>query len=589
MRPETLTECPDRGAAPALTEPPGEAWLQASADLLRQQRQTALALREAHDGLERRNAALASYTALLRATLDGAPEGVAAIDLDGQVIAHNARLAEVWGFAPEWLEGCDEEALYGLMRERAQDPSAFDRLLDRVAAAPQREHRGSLMLRDGRVLERHCMPQRLHGCIIGTVTQWSDVTARRRTAAAERARRRAERESRAKSEFIARMSHELRTPLNAIIGFSDLLLGDGGLRLDETQQRRLGHVRRAGGQLLGLIDDLLDLSRLDAGALPVRLQPVHAAPLAQELLAEFQLQARAAEVRLQLEPQGLGWLRADPLRLRQVLGNLVSNAIKYNRRGGLVRLHGERHGELLRLVVGDSGEGMTPAQQADLFKPFQRLGREAGPVEGVGLGLSLARGLAELMGGQLRLLSSDPQGTRMALDLRACAAPAQEPAPQQHPAPQTIGAPRADLCGEVLCVDDHRVNRELLRDLLAQRPGVRLHLAANAAEALACAATRRLDAVVLDIMLPDMDGAALLAALRRLPRQQALPAIAVSAGAYVSDVNAALAAGFDEYLTKPLQGAALLAWLDEILEGGAARLPAGPGATPTLPDPSRRP
>jgi len=251
--------------------------------------------------------------------------------------------------------------------------------------------------------------------------QLADELERRvleRTAELEHARDEAERANRAKSEFLSRMSHELRTPLNAILGFGQLL------ELDLAEPKPRGQVLQildAGRHLLSLINDVLDLSRIEAGQFAVRPEPVALRPLVDEVLALMQPQAQARGIVLQGPGPGQAELavRADRTRLKQVLLNLLSNAVKYNRPQGGVSVAVERHGLWCRLVVADTGPGLTPDQQARLFVPFERLGAAQSAVEGTGIGLALSRRLVEMMDGRIGVDSAPGQGSRFWVELPA--------------------------------------------------------------------------------------------------------------------------------------------------------------------------
>lgn len=269
------------------------------------------------------------------------------------------------------------------------------------------------VLSRGRVVQRDA-----HGRALRMVGTLIDVTDSRELQAARSACERAEAANRAKNEFLSRMSHELRTPLNAVLGFAQLLslrLGDGDI---DNQRRQLGHIEQAGWHLLAMINDVLDLSRVESGELALSLGALALPALWAEVVAMLTPLAARHAVRLhdaEVPPQVR--VLADPLRLKQVLSNLVSNAIKYNRPGGWVRLDVAVQGRCWRLSVSDNGIGITPAQMAHLFEPFNRLGRERSGIEGVGIGLVLTRQLVERMGGHLALRSSLEHGTTVDIDL----------------------------------------------------------------------------------------------------------------------------------------------------------------------------
>lgn len=416
-----------------------------------------------------------------------------------------------------------------------------------------------------RWLEGQGSPERLAD---GT-TLWHgyihDVTARKRYDAALVDAQAAEQANTAKTEFLSRMSHELRTPLNAVLGFAQLLLTDDAAPLWDSQRVRVGHIEHAGQHLLAMIGDVLDLSRIESGNLPLAPQSLPVATLLDEALALVAPTARASGVTLcpptWTEPLHV---RADPIRLRQVLINLLSNAIKYNRSGGQVELCASTpDATTVRLAVRDTGLGLAPPQLAHLFEPFNRLGAERLGIEGTGLGLAIARRLMHMMGGDIDVESSPGQGSTFAVTLPRTAMPPIA-ARVQAPAPGAVGAPHS-----VLYAEDNELNVELVRQVLLGREGCELRIARNGREAIASARAVPPDLLLIDMHLGDMTGVDVLTALRDVPALAGVPRIALSADALPEHVRFACEQGFDDYLTKPVDLAALLACLDRHLEGRA--------------------
>ena len=371
------------------------------------------------------------------------------------------------------------------------------------------------------------------------------------------ARDEAESANRAKSEFLSRMSHELRTPMHAILGFGQLLQGDAALSLAEPSRMHLREMLRAARRLLGLINELLDLERIEAGELPLTLDAVELAPLLQECLQASE--AVALEHRVQLpEPQTLsldGRVLADHERLKQVLLNMLSNAIQHNGRGGQVGLQVARDGDALRITVSDTGTGLDEAQRSRLFHAFERLSAYRGAVDGAGIGLALSKRLVELMDGQIGLDSEPGVGSRFWVRL-ACADAA--PAPlDDAPSCQT---------GTVLYVEDNPVNVLLMEAMLGQQTQLRLISAELPETGLQLARERRPDLVLLDIQLPGIDGYEVLRRLRADDGTRDIPVIAVSANAMPGDIERGQAAGFDAYLTKPIDQRVLMATLQRVLQ-----------------------
>jgi signal transduction histidine kinase/CheY-like chemotaxis protein len=395
------------------------------------------------------------------------------------------------------------------------------------------------------------------------------ASERRRTEEALAEKRLAERANRTKTEFMARMSHELRTPLNAILGFTQILQRDTPRTLVPEQKRELEHVLHAGHHLLSLIDDLLDLSRVEAGTLALQFGPVDTLDLLRDAMGQVASQAEAQGVALELtpSPRPLPLARADRTRLRQVVLNLLSNAIKYNRRGGRVVLSAALDEGRLRLAVRDTGVGLSAAQLAQLFQPFNRLGREGSGIQGTGIGLMITRSLVEAMDGTLAVTSEEGVGSefRVTLPLAALGGAGEAGGPDSLPPDHAPGA------GAVLYIDDDEVNRILMQSYLGVRPQVQLALAASGVEGLAMARATPQDLLLIDMMMPGMNGLEVLAAVRADPQLRHLPCLAISANAMPDEIETARRAGFDGYLVKPIAVDALLHEIDQRLAPAAAQ------------------
>ena len=410
------------------------------------------------------------------------------------------------------------------------------------------------------------------GRLDGYVTYGWDTTARK---AAERnliaARDEAERANQAKSAFLSRMSHELRTPLNAVLGFAQLIDRDTDEPPRPMQRERVQQILRGGAHLLVLINEVLDLARIEAGAVPMNVEAVDLDALLPECrqLVEATARQQGVQLDLALPPQGLGRVVTDATRLRQVLLNLLSNAIKYNRAGGRVCLSGQTDGPCVTLSVSDTGPGLSPAQQARLFQAFERLDADRGPVEGTGIGLALSKALVDLMGGRIGVRSRPGSGSTFWVELprgevstltavlATATTPAADLAPFERaggadPSSLPVAAPSADRW-QVLYIEDNAVNQIVVESMLKQLPQVSLTLAAEPEQGLAMVLARPPDLVLLDIQLPFMSGFEVLRRLRADPATRHVPVIAVSANAMPEDLARAREAGFDDYVTKPLQ------------------------------------
>jgi PAS domain S-box-containing protein len=465
--------------------------------------------------------------------------------IGGAVVAANPAACAMFG--------CDEETIKLLGRTglvSATDPR-FDELIARRGVDGHATGVVAMMRADGTPFEAAASSVMMTDD--GEVyCSWvlHDVTERRVAEAAVAARIAAEDANRAKTEFIAHMSHELRTPLNAILGFSAVLQMDTRRALHPAHLLQVGHIRNAGTHLLAMISDLLDLSSMESGSVRLNVEPIDPWQLAMKAIRDLAARAEAAQVEVEIRPPlpTLGRMLGDPTRFSQIVLNLLSNAIKYNRPGGRARVTLRAHDGRLSLSFRDGGCGMAPAQLEALFQPFNRLGREGSNIEGTGIGLVITKRLVEQMGGTLRVSSQVDDGSEFEVDLpfeRAESASR----PALVAAAEALGA---DVTCSVLYIDDDPINRLLVKALLETRRDVRLRLAASGGEGLAAAAERRPDLVLSDMRMDGMNGLEVMRALRAQDELRGLRIVAVSASAMAAEIDMALAAGFDNYLTKPV-------------------------------------
>jgi signal transduction histidine kinase/CheY-like chemotaxis protein len=392
-----------------------------------------------------------------------------------------------------------------------------------------------------------------------------DITGRKQIESELRqAKAEAEAANAAKSDFLSSMSHELRTPLNAILGFAQLLQRDRRAPLDPRQQDMVQHVVRGGEHLLKLIDEILDLAKIESGNVPMSPEPVAVAEVLREVGATIlPMVERAGDAHdVRPVPEGLPPAFVDRTRFAQILLNFGSNAIKYGRAGGVVRIAAALAGDRIRIVVSDEGLGIPAAQQDRIFQPFHRAGQETGPIEGTGIGLTITKRLAEMMGGAVGFRSEPGRGSDFWVDLPVAAAGDLGPwiAPEVAPAERAADGGRRHT---LLYVQDNPANVAFMESLVDTLEGVRLLAAPTAELGLELARAHRPDVIILDINLPGMSGYDALQRLRERPETAAIPVIALSASATERDVRRGQEAGFARYLTKPVK-------VDELTEVLAA-------------------
>ncbi|HEX8310624.1 MAG TPA: ATP-binding protein [Chthoniobacteraceae bacterium] len=376
----------------------------------------------------------------------------------------------------------------------------------------------------------------------------------------------AERATRAKNEFLSRMSHELRTPLNAILGFAQLLDRPD---LQAVQRERIGHIYRAGRHLLELINEVLDIARIESGRMELSLEPVRVCEAFQEVISLLRPLAAQRNVELICEAEQLeaAFALADRQRFKQVLLNLVGNAIKYHREGGgTVRLSAMPvPAERLRVLVIDDGPGISAEKIDRLFVPFDRLGVEGSEVQGTGLGLALSKRLTEAMGGSLGAESSEGEGSTFWVKLPRAQSPLARAVTQGSTPATALYPPAQGGSWKVLYVEDNLANLNLLEHVLAEHSGVELLSAMQGRVGLDLAREHRPDLILLDLHLPDLPGREVLLQLKSDPLTRAIPVVVMSADATGPQIERLRAAGAADYLTKPLDLSLFLKVLNQYL------------------------
>jgi len=396
-----------------------------------------------------------------------------------------------------------------------------------------------------------------HGRLRGFAKVTRDMSQRRIAQELEReAKEAAQRTNRIKSEFLSGMSHELRTPLNAVLGFAQLLALDD---LEPHQHEAVDQITKAGELLLRLVDELLDLSRIEADRMMVSLEPVHIGTLIRGCVNLAAPIAAARSVRIVAPPRHEAnvYALADQQRLQQVMMNLLSNAIKYNRDEGIVRIEVSADGDRVRISVADTGEGPDPDSLDRLFVPFERLVAPDSRIVGSGLGLALSKRLVELMDGMITAESTPGAGSTFHVSLPRTAGPDLDRADDDKAAAAPITT--------VLYIEDNIANLQLVERILERVGDIEVLSAVQGRLGLELARTHRPDLILLDLHLPDISGEDVAKALRADDATREIPIVVLSADAYSSKRQRLLALGVDGYMTKPFKVPKLIALIKELV------------------------
>jgi PAS domain S-box-containing protein len=511
---------------------------------------------------------------LLGAALDATGDGILVVDPEGRIASFNQRFVEMWRVPDDVVASRDDAAAVGAVLGQLRDPDAFLAKVEVLYQQPEAESLDVLEFLDGRVFERSSRPQRVGGEIVGRVWSFHDISERRRLESElASALNQAQEASRLKSAFLATMSHEIRTPMNGVLGLTELLLDSD---LDATQRRHLLALRESGRTLMALINDILDFSKIEAGKLDLEEVDFDLAEClrgASDIVSSA-ARAKGLALRLRVADGVPSRVRGDSLRLRQVLLNLVGNAVKFTDRGTVtIAVDRAGHGRL-RFSVADTGIGIDPSARHKLLHPFSQADssttRRFG---GTGLGLAICAQLIGLMDGALDFESRVGAGSTFWFEIPLPAARSANPSPASaHPPAETAVVAAGT---RVLLADDTRINR-LVGTALLQRLGCRVDVVNSGAEAVAAVRRTRYDAVLMDCVMPEMDGFEATDRIRRLEGlDRHTPIVALTASAMVGDREKCLAAGMDDYLAKPLDQRALVQVLSRWTSKGPEP-PSGP-------------
>ena len=477
--------------------------------------------------------------------MDNSQDVICTIDEGGRFVTMNEASHALWGFSPDELIG----------RRYMELVHPDDHQVTAEAA--------SVILDTGKLSDFVNRYIRKDGSVVSVLwsASWSaskkmlfcvahDVTERARIEAALRdAKEEADRANHAKSEFLSRMSHELRTPLNAILGFGQLLE-----RQNPTAQQRarVDHIMSAGRHLLNLINEVLDISRIEAGHLQLSVEPVAVAEVLEETLDLMRPLAADRKMELQVDAQmeEALYVLADRQRLKQVLLNVLTNAIKYTAVGGRVAVSVEPSGPMAtRVVITDTGAGIAPEKLSRLFTPFDRLDVEPSGVEGTGLGLALCQRLMHAMAGDIGVKSTPGEGSAFWIELPAVDSPLKALSRNRTRALENTAMAGT---GKILYIEDNLSNLSLVDQMLADQPGIELLTAMQGGLGFDLARQHSPDLILLDLHLPDMPGHEVLKRLQRDKVTRDIPVVVISADATARQIQRLMAAGARSYLTKPL-------------------------------------
>ena|GEM_PF-1096804 len=526
--------------------------------------------RDIQDTVERRTRELEISEARQRAVVENVSEGIITFDERGHIEAFNHAAEKIFDYQADEVRGRNVSLL---IPENGQEESAASSagkgLFNPHFSTQLRTVRG--VRKDGREIPIELGVSRM--TVDGEVKFvgiMHDITERLKTEhVLKTSKDMAEKANRAKSEFLSSMSHELRTPMNAILGFGQMLQMNAKEPLSEGQKSCLDHIMKGGKHLLELINQVLDLSRIEAGKVDLFFEAVSPNEVIAESLTLILTIAQEKGIKVDApDPNGALFPRvwADHMRLKQVLLNLMSNAVKYNRDGGSVTLAVERKGEdRLRFSVADTGPGIPEQKQRELFKPFARLDANETGVEGTGIGLVITKDLVELMDGEIGLESDEGRGATFWVEIPLAERVADAYMERSGGTSTDVSEEATPVKGILLYVEDNPDNLRLMGLIVGQVEGLSMLSAHTAELGIELARTRRPDIIILDINLPGINGLEAAAQLLKDEKTKNIPILALSAAATKRDVRDGLKAGFSRYLTKPISVPDVLSAIEDAL------------------------
>ncbi len=516
---------------------------------------------------------LAQTTSQLRATLESTGNGILVVDWQGRIASMNRLFSAMWRLPDDLLQRQDDAAIIDFLLDCIVDQQTMRSRLREIMESEETED--IIHLRDGRVLQCKSLPQYLGERIIGRVFGFDDISERIRIESdLIAAREKAEMANQAKAAFLAMMSHEIRTPMNGVIGVTGLLLDT---MLSDEQRRYLEIIRSSSESLLSIIDDILDFSKIEAQKLTLEAVDFDLAQLLGEVadLSRLRAAQKGLEFVCSIDPRLPARLRGDPGRLRQILTNLIGNSLKFTAAGRIVLRvteHAERDERIVvRCEVEDTGIGIASENLGKIFSPFEQADssttRRYG---GTGLGLAITKQLVELMDGEIAVVSEVGVGTTFGLNvvLAQASSRADEKSPAREAAASISPAVEARRSRRLLVVEDNAVNLMVMRSVLGKLGFTQIDHALDGSEAVDKVVAANYDLILMDCQMPKMDG---YEATRRLRASGVVtPIVAMTAHALSGDREKCLAAGMDDYLTKPIVLERLVAVVDRWLGQASA-------------------